>query len=228
MPCTKLGSRPPAWPPLPQLLASSRLGAALCRAGPLWCEARPRHRLATPLATGLLRLLGRASGARKPGKPGLASLVCRRRCRRLVAIGAVRLATSHERVHSQLRKRGEPPRVVGSAADSKAKGPIERRQLAWLALATVCPLYSRYSPHVLCRLCVRCCALLATRLRRHAAEEVCHRLLAAVKARAQEVIGREVTHAPQQSAASVARSAHAAPPDSPGLNSALPRPHSLA
>ena len=127
------------------------------------CAGRDLSGAKRALATGLLRLLGRASGARKPGKPGLASLVCRRRCGRLVAIGAVRLATSHERVHSQLRKRGEPPRVVGSAADSKAKGPIERRQLAWLALATICPLYSRYSPHVLCRLCMRCCALLATR-----------------------------------------------------------------
>ena len=64
-------------------------------------------------------------------------------------------ATAHERLTSHLRKRGEPPRVVGGAADAKAKGPIERK----------------YAP-----------------------EEVCHRLLASVKARAQEVLGREVRH----------------------------------
>ena len=36
-------------------------------------------------------------------------------------------ATAHERLTSNLRKRGEPPRVLGSAADAKAKGPIERK-----------------------------------------------------------------------------------------------------
>ena len=64
-------------------------------------------------------------------------------------------ATAHERLTSHLRKRGEPPRVVGGAADAKAKGPIERK----------------YAP-----------------------EEVCHRLLASVKARAQQILGREVRH----------------------------------
>ena len=36
-------------------------------------------------------------------------------------------ATAHARLTSTLRKRGEPPRVLGSAADAKAKGPIERK-----------------------------------------------------------------------------------------------------
>ena len=36
-------------------------------------------------------------------------------------------ATAHERLTSNLRKRGEPPRVLGAAADAKAKGPIERK-----------------------------------------------------------------------------------------------------
>ena len=69
--------------------------------------------------------------------------------RLVLALHRVRMATAHDRIASNLRKRGEPPRVVG---DAKAKGPIERR---------------------------------------HAPEEVCHRLLAAVKARAHEVLGRE-------------------------------------
>ena len=68
------------------------------------------------------------------------------------AEGGVRMTTAHERIASNLRKRGEPPRALG---DGKAKGPIERR---------------------------------------HAPEEVCQRLLAAVKARAHELLGREVTH----------------------------------
>jgi len=72
--------------------------------------------------------------------------------RLVLALPRVRMSTAHDRIASNLRKRGEPPRVVGG--DAKAKGPIERR---------------------------------------HAPEEVCHRLLAAVKARAQEVLGREVT-----------------------------------
>ena len=43
------------------------------------------------------------------------------------AEGGVRMATSHERIASGLRKRGEPPRVVGGGADAKAKGHIERK-----------------------------------------------------------------------------------------------------
>ena len=98
------------------------------------------------------------------------------------AEGGVRMATSHERIASGLRKRGEPPRVVGGGADAKAKGHIERKH----APEEVClylPCISPASPLHLPCISPASPLYLA---------QVCHRLLAAVKARAQEAIGREV------------------------------------